>query len=107
VADDSPEPPLSPDLAEPYRGCGKDPKPDGYDRDEFGQKWADVDRNGCDQRNDILRRDTKKRHTKPGTNGCVLQSGVIKKRSLLVRIAPGEVRARQQQGRDRLRGVVG
>jgi hypothetical protein len=48
-----------------------------YDRDEFGQKWADVDRNGCDQRNDVLRRDMVNLHTKPGTNGCVLQSGVL------------------------------
>ena len=30
---------------------------DGYDRDAFGQAWQDVDRNGCDTRNDILRRD--------------------------------------------------
>ncbi|MFF2632232.1 DUF1524 domain-containing protein [Microbacterium sp. NPDC058021] len=29
----------------------------GYDRDEFGQRWFDVDRNGCDTRNDILARD--------------------------------------------------
>ena len=29
----------------------------GYDRDEFGQRWLDVDRNGCDTRNDILARD--------------------------------------------------
>jgi hypothetical protein len=50
----------------------------GYDRDEFGQAWADVDRNGCDQRNDVLRRDMRKRHTKPGTNGCVLAKGVLK-----------------------------
>lgn len=28
-----------------------------YDRAAFGQAWADVDRNGCDTRNDILRRD--------------------------------------------------
>src|SRR6188474_3084313 len=28
-----------------------------YDRDRFGQRWADVDRNGCDTRNDILGRD--------------------------------------------------
>ncbi|HCS61375.1 MAG TPA: hypothetical protein DIW46_08270 [Microbacterium sp.] len=26
----------------------------GYDRDEFGQRWLDVDRNGCDTRNDTL-----------------------------------------------------
>ena len=43
------------------------PKPSGYDRDEFGQRWADVDRNGCDQRNDVLRRDMVNLHTKPGT----------------------------------------
>lgn len=31
---------------------------DGYDREEqFGSAWIDVDNNGCDTRNDILRRD--------------------------------------------------
>ena len=30
---------------------------DNYDRGAFGQAWLDVDRNGCDTRNDILRRD--------------------------------------------------
>ncbi|TLM87430.1 HNH endonuclease family protein [Pseudarthrobacter sp. NamE5] len=30
---------------------------DGYQRESFGQAWQDVDRNGCDTRNDILRRD--------------------------------------------------
>ncbi|MCU1516164.1 MAG: hypothetical protein JWQ75_885 [Pseudarthrobacter sp.] len=30
---------------------------DTYDREAFGQAWLDVDRNGCDTRNDILRRD--------------------------------------------------
>lgn len=29
----------------------------GYERTEFGQRWLDVDRNGCDTRNDILARD--------------------------------------------------
>ncbi|WP_411373511.1 HNH endonuclease family protein [Arthrobacter sp. MPF02] len=29
----------------------------GYNREDFGQAWLDVDRNGCDTRNDILRRD--------------------------------------------------
>ena len=53
------------------------PKPSGYDRDEFGQRWADVDRNGCDQRNDVLRRDMVNLHTKPGTNGCVLAKGTL------------------------------
>ncbi|MFD4960588.1 DUF1524 domain-containing protein [Microbacterium sp. NPDC058389] len=35
---------------------GRAPKT-GYDRDQFGQRWLDVDRNGCDTRNDILARD--------------------------------------------------
>lgn len=30
---------------------------DGYSRDKFGAAWSDVDRNGCDTRNDILARD--------------------------------------------------
>ncbi len=29
----------------------------GYDRDLFGSAWSDVDRNGCDTRNDMLQRD--------------------------------------------------
>jgi len=29
----------------------------GYTRAQFGQTWADVDRNGCDTRNDMLKRD--------------------------------------------------
>lgn len=29
----------------------------GYDREQFGQRWLDVDRNGCDARNDTLARD--------------------------------------------------
>lgn len=28
-----------------------------YDRDEFGTAWADVDHNGCNQRDDVLLRD--------------------------------------------------
>jgi hypothetical protein len=35
---------------------GRAPK-DNYSREAFGQAWQDVDRNGCDTRNDILRRD--------------------------------------------------
>jgi Protein of unknown function (DUF1524) len=30
---------------------------DNYERTAFGQAWLDVDHNGCDTRNDILRRD--------------------------------------------------
>ena len=34
----------------------------GYDRAQFGSSWADVDRNGCDTRDDILRRDLRAAH---------------------------------------------
>jgi hypothetical protein len=50
---------------------------DGYERDKFGQKWADIDRNGCDQRNDVLRRDMVNLHTVPGTRGCFLAKGTL------------------------------
>lgn len=48
-----------------------------YDRDAFGQRWADVDRNGCDTRNDTLRRDLSDVVLKPGTPGCVVLSGQL------------------------------
>ncbi|GHA15790.1 hypothetical protein GCM10010372_14450 [Streptomyces tauricus] len=37
---------------------GRAPKT-GYDRDKFGTAWADTDSNGCDTRDDILKRDLK------------------------------------------------
>lgn len=49
----------------------------GYDRDAFGPRWADVDRNGCDTRNDILRRDLVDERFRPGTRGCVVLSGTL------------------------------
>lgn len=49
----------------------------GYDRDEFGQRWADVDRNGCDTRNDVLRRDLTDVTLDPATRGCVVLSGTL------------------------------
>lgn len=49
----------------------------GYDRTAFGLAWADVDHNGCDTRNDVLRRDLVDVVTKPGTNGCVVLSGTL------------------------------
>ncbi|MFL0579995.1 HNH endonuclease family protein [Dietzia sp. 179-F 9C3 NHS] len=54
----------------------------GYDRDLFGQRWSDdvsveLGRNGCDTRNDILRRDLREVVTKPGTRDCVVLSGVL------------------------------
>ena len=49
----------------------------GYDRGLFGQLWYDVDRNGCDTRNDILRRDLTEVELKPETHGCLVLSGVL------------------------------
>ena len=53
---------------------GRAPKT-GYARDQFGQRWADVNRNGCDTRNDILQRDLSNIVFKPGTRNCVVASG--------------------------------
>ena len=49
----------------------------GYDRARFGQAWADVDRNGCDTRNDILRRDLRQLVLKAGTRGCLVLRGSL------------------------------
>lgn len=60
---------------------GRAPKT-GYDRDLFGERWTDdvtveYGRNGCDTRNDILRRDLVDVVSKPGSNGCAVLSGVL------------------------------
>jgi hypothetical protein len=47
----------------------------GYDRDNFGSGWVDVDRNGCDTRNDILARDLADETFKAGTRTCVVLTG--------------------------------
>ncbi|GAA2551108.1 HNH endonuclease family protein [Pseudonocardia hydrocarbonoxydans] len=49
----------------------------GYERDEFGQRWADVDRDGCDQRNQVLARDLSSVEFRPGTRDCVVVSGAL------------------------------
>ncbi|OFE14331.1 hypothetical protein BA895_10105 [Humibacillus sp. DSM 29435] len=49
----------------------------GYTRGEFGPAWTDTDRNGCDQRNDTLRRDLKTVTLKAGTNGCTVMTGTL------------------------------
>jgi len=49
----------------------------GYTRAQFGQAWADVDRNGCDTRNDMLKRDLTAITYKAGTRNCVVASGVL------------------------------
>jgi hypothetical protein len=49
----------------------------GYGRDLFGSGWSDVDRNGCDTRNDILQRDLTGETFKPGTGDCVVLTGTL------------------------------
>jgi hypothetical protein len=49
----------------------------GYERDQFGPQWSDVDRNGCDTRNDVLARDLTGEALKPGTQDCVVVSGTL------------------------------
>ena len=49
----------------------------GYSRSQFGQAWADVDRNGCDTRNDMLKRDLTNVEFKVKTRDCVVLSGVL------------------------------
>jgi hypothetical protein len=56
---------------------GRAPKT-GYDRTGvFGPAWKDVDRNGCDTRNDILRRDLTNITIKAGTHGCLVLAGTL------------------------------
>lgn len=60
---------------------GRAPKT-GFDREEFGASWTDdVDvqggRNGCDTRNDVLRRDLDDLAVEAGTNGCVALTGTL------------------------------
>ena len=55
---------------------GRAPKT-GYNRDEFGPAWADVDHNGCDTRNDILARDLVDLSFRDGTKNCVVTSGTF------------------------------
>lgn len=44
-----------------------------YDREAFGTAWSDVNGNGCDTRNDILRRDL----TRKVVEECIVLSGVL------------------------------
>lgn len=52
----------------------------GYDRDFYGQSWSDDvtvagGKNGCDTRNDVLRRDALRVDIKSGTDGCKVIDG--------------------------------
>lgn len=52
------------------RGAG------GYDRAYFGEPWADIDGNGCDTRNDILKRDLQDLRFRKGSS-CVVSRGIL------------------------------
>ena len=79
----------APDIAEALTALdslevkGRAPKT-GYEREEFGQAWSDdvtveFGHNGCDTRNDILRRDLDSESLvlKEGTHDCVALSGTL------------------------------
>lgn len=70
------EPGLAMTVLETLPVKGRAPKT-GYARSQFGSAWADVDRNGCDTRNDILRRDLTEIVYKPSTRECVVATGVL------------------------------
>lgn len=48
---------------------------DGYARENFGARWADVDGNGCDTRNDVLARDLSRVQRR--ADGCTVQRGTL------------------------------
>lgn len=52
---------------------GRAPKT-GYTRAQFGHAWYDTEHNGCDTRNDILRRDLKSKQMK---NACKVLAGTL------------------------------
>jgi hypothetical protein len=70
------QPGLATAVLETLAVKGRAPKT-GYTRAQFGQAWADVDRNGCDTRNDILKRDLTGIIYKAGTRNCVVLSGTL------------------------------
>jgi hypothetical protein len=64
------------DLVDQLTVKGRAPKT-GYAREQFGPAWADVDRNGCDTRDDILNRDLTAKQWRPSTHGCVVIAGLL------------------------------
>lgn len=55
---------------------GRAPKT-GYTRAQFGSAWSDVDKNGCDTRNDILTRDLTSRVYDTGADSCHVLNGTL------------------------------
>ena len=69
----------------------------GYARSKFGSSQIDTDGNGCDQRNDVLRRDLTGKTLKAGTRGCLVLTGTLSdpysgRRITYLRSTPGRVR---------------
>lgn len=48
-----------------------------YDRDLFGQSWADIDHTGCDQRNEALALAMTEISYRADTRECVVESGTF------------------------------
>jgi hypothetical protein len=67
---------LATEALEELNVKGRAPKT-GYDRDLFGSPWSDVDRNGCDTRNDILSRDFVSRTFENSEKKCLIVKGVL------------------------------
>lgn len=61
-------------VAQGLQVRGRAPDTD-YSREAFGSAWKDVDRNGCDTRNDILQRDFATTILKAGTGNCKVIGG--------------------------------
>lgn len=61
-------------VAQGLQVRGRAPDTD-YSREAFGSAWRDVDRNGCDTRNDILQRDFATTILKAGTGECKVIGG--------------------------------
>jgi hypothetical protein len=70
------EPGMATAVLETLAVKGRAPKT-GYTRAQFGPAWADVDRNGCDTRNDILKRDLTAITYRAKTRNCVVESGTL------------------------------
>jgi hypothetical protein len=73
----APPAPRAADLLETLGVQRRGPKT-GYAREAFGARWSDVDRNGCDTRNDVLNRDLGAKEWRPGTRRCVVVAGVLR-----------------------------
>jgi hypothetical protein len=76
MGDADAKPGLATALLETLPVKGRAPKT-GFSRNQFGPSWSDVDRNGCDTRNDILTRDLTAIVYKQKTRDCVVLSGVL------------------------------